>query len=127
MKTSIPYREVADALESVLREANCVFHRSSSRNFLEFHVQEPTEIIFRVIHLEERVYPSIIFGFLLPSRQGECTDLEIITRESEGSKDLASRLISELVKRLPRKPWEGLGLIESRTSKALWEEWIRDK
>lgn len=81
MKTSLRFEEVTKAFSDVLMERRCKFVKTQAEELVEYQVLEPHDIIIRISHLKETLYPRFALGMIFASRQNECTDVEIIAKE----------------------------------------------
>ena len=113
---------MVSAAERSLGKLGFRFARHEGSNMVEFEIAWPDPFLVIISHLAEVEYPSPVFGFILPRRLAESTDLRIeFPVESSFSRQRASEFVRELLSTLKRPPWQGLGLIPSGTAKAMWK------
>jgi hypothetical protein len=115
MKTSLPFNEVSDSFKKLLDRYRCVYVINKTDNMVEYQVLKPFELIIRLNYLEEVLYPRFGFGMIYPAKQQECTDVQIFSREKKSNLFISS-LVRDFIEMHSKKPWEGLGLLESLTA-----------
>lgn len=126
MKSSYPVSELVSVTETSLQRLEFKFLKNEAKDMFEFEVTEPETFLVRITQLQELEHPSPIFGFLLSSRQSACTDLSVVLNPLDvAAKIRASELIKAILSSVQEPPWKGLGVVESRTSKALWTRYAQ--
>jgi len=115
-------KEMVSAAERSLGKLGFRFAKHEGSNVVEFEIAWPDPFLVIISHLAEVEYPSPIFGFILPSRLAECTDLRVEFPVENGlSRQRASEFVRELLGTLKKPPWQGLGIIQSGTAKTMWK------
>ena len=122
MKASAKMAVLVSVTESSLRQLRFDFRKNDGKEFVEFEVAGPAGFNVRIMHLPEVEYPSRLFGALLMHRLSESTDIQLKCPKTEPeSRQRAAELVSAIMAALPTLPWKGLSLVESMTSKAMWQ------
>ena len=120
MRTLLPFDDLANVSDTALKRLGFKYYRNQSKKVLEFEVFEPVQFLVRIEDLHDDGFrPQAFFGLI--GGGGGGNSLAVIP----GSEDPSERVhvatfVNVLLESLPKKPWEGLGFIESRTSKAYW-------
>lgn len=121
MKSTSTFPKLAAATEASLVRLGFKFLKNEAKGMLEFEVTEPEAFLVRIRSLEETEQPSPVFGFMFTRRQSACTDLSLVVGPGNPTaKARSSELIKAILGSMKVPPWKGLGIVESRTSKALW-------
>jgi hypothetical protein len=121
LKSASTLPKLASATEANLVRLGFKFMKNETKAMLEFEVIEPEAFLVRIRSLEETEQPSPILGFMFARTQSACTDLSLVVDPGNpAAKSGASELIKAIIGSLKVPPWKGLGMVESRTSKALW-------
>lgn len=121
MRTILPFDDLAEGSDAALRRLGYRFYKNQSQRMVEFEVLEPAEFLVRIESLDDDEFrPQPFFGIFGGGGEGNAFYVVFTSGRSQ-SKSHVSSFVSELVSRLPRKPWEGLGFIEKRTSRAYWQ------
>jgi hypothetical protein len=120
--TKIEYEEVVLSVAKGLDELGFEYRRGGNKSIAEFEVTEPSR--FRVTVEVSRREKA---GFtLIRSVEEETTvqfhrDLESDQADEPLARD-ASAFLKKLLEKLPRRPWDGLGLVRSKSEKVKWME-----
>jgi hypothetical protein len=131
LKASVTAKELEEASKGTLEKLGCKFYTNRTAEITEYEVIEPVNIIIRVSRMPSG-HRFSRFGTLLPglpdSGSGrQMSNLEIVLPEqSTPASQMASQFVGELLGALPRKPWQGLSLFETRSARADWNSWLRD-
>ncbi|MGP8124260.1 MAG: hypothetical protein ACLQEQ_00075 [Nitrososphaerales archaeon] len=120
--TRVEYRKLVRHVEKSLTSLGYPFLRNETKRLTEFEVLPPSG--FRVV-VEDNSREDYSFGFIRSKKTETSLELrrELGTPESDGFVDKhVSAFMEHLTSALPEKPWEGLGLVRSRTERAKWLE-----
>lgn len=120
--TRVEYRKLVRHVERSLKSLDYSFLRNETDLLTEFEVLSPS--YFRVV-VQDNSREDYSFGFMRSHRTETLLELrrDLATRESDGFVNKNARAFMEhLISTLPEKPWEGLGLVRSRTERAKWLE-----
>lgn len=124
MRTLLEFDELATSSDETLKRLGFRFYRNQSRSVVEFEVTEPAEFLVRIEKLSgEGMRPEPFFGALGifggGDGVGNAFSVTPGARRSECKAQVAA-FVKGLLGALPRQPWDGLGFVEKRTSKAYW-------
>lgn len=118
MRTALPFDDLVNCSDAVLKRLGYSFHRNQTQKVSEFEVYEPCSFLVRVEDMNDAFRPG---GFMaLGGGGGMGNSISMIFDERSPTRPYVSAFARALLETLPRKPWEGLGHISSRTSKAYW-------
>ena len=121
MRTLLPYDDLVNCSDTALKHLGYGYHRNQTAKVQEFEVFDPAEFIVRIEDLRDTVSPGAFMGISWGRDPGNSISMIFSKLDAEG-KARVSAFVRALLETLPRKPWEGLGLISSRTSRAFWQE-----
>jgi hypothetical protein len=121
MRTLLPYDDLVNCSDATLKRLGYRFYKNQTEKVLEFEVYEPAEFLVRIEDMSGVYRPG---GFMGLTGGGDAANSisMIFTGRDAGAKGHLSAFVRALLEELPRKPWDGLGLISSRTSRAFWME-----
>lgn len=124
MRTLLAFDKLAASSDEVLKRLGFRFYKNQSRDVVEFEVLEPADFLVRIESLDGMTRPQSFFGVLGVFGGGDTVGNAfsvVYGAEESRSKTHVASFVKELLGALPRKPWDGLGFIEKRTSKAYWQ------
>jgi hypothetical protein len=120
LRTLLPFDDLANSSETTLTRLGFRFYKHKSRTTVEFEVFDPAEFLVRIENLSgDGFRPEPFFGLLGGAGEGNAFSV-VVTSGHSLTKPHVSSFVTELVSALPKKPWEGLGFVSGRTSKAYW-------
>ncbi|HKT21982.1 MAG TPA: hypothetical protein VJR06_05155 [Nitrososphaerales archaeon] len=120
MRTLLPYDDLVNCSDATLKRLGYSFYRNQTQKVLEFEVYEPANFLVRIEDMSGAYRPG---GFMGMGGGDSGNSISMIySGRDAGTKTHFSTFVQALLQALPRKPWEGLGMISSRTSKAFWME-----
>jgi hypothetical protein len=121
MRTLLPLDGLANCSDVALKQLGYGFHRNQTEKVIEFEVFEPAEFLVRIEDMSDTYRPGA-FGGLIGGGEGGNSISIVYSRRDANERARVSAFVKALLEALPRKPWEGLGFIGSRTSKAYWHD-----
>lgn len=125
MRTVLPFEDLVETSGVVLNRLGFKFRQNQTSTVLEFEVYEPAGFLVRFEDLNDgKLRPTPIMGFGGDRNTGTNVSIIVNSDQSEG-KACISAFGREFLKALSHKPWEGLGFIEKRASKAYWHTIIQ--
>ena len=126
LRASNEFGELSRAMESSLDKAGIKYIRNGTRNLAEYEIESP--VYLRIV-IESRSDPVIHNNPILPPKVTVAKGCNVDLRfsfdasrdEMERATELASSILRETISSLGRKkPWEGLGFMESDREKKKW-------
>jgi hypothetical protein len=118
LRTYIPFEDLMNGSDEALKRLGYRFYRN--RSLVEFEVFDPAEFLVRIEDPSQDSFrPEPFFGLM--GGGGAANSFSLVASGPSESKRHVSTFVKELLSKLPREPWDGLGFIEKRTSKAYWQ------
>ena len=126
MKASNSIKELSKASETALGRLGFEYGKGGRQGVVEFVVTKPfafSVILEDISSLSFSRTTLFLGGFLAPNPTRSSVLINVQDDDPKGY-GAASAYAKEMVGGLKRKPWKGLGIVSSRTSKALWDRWL---
>ena len=126
MKASNSIKELTRATESALTRLGFEYGKGGRQGVVEFVVTRPFafSVILEDISTTSFSRTSMMLGsFLAPAPTRSSVLINVQDDDPKGY-GAASAYAKEMVLGLKKMPWQGLGIVGSRTAKVLWDRWL---
>ncbi len=122
LKAALAPSKMSKITADAMRYLGFQFVEHRGEGVQEFEVTLPAQFVARITDLRDPEPPFRLLGPIIPAARDK-VDLRLTFPDSDtAARDASAKLVRTILAGLHQPPWKGLGIVESVTAKALWNE-----